>query len=138
MTLGGLSINSDLDGPAVLSVNRSVDMTGGTIDAMFVTVGFAGSITPRLVVYDRIEDSKNPNYYWDLTTNTANMFDVSLRDLTDLAQLATYKEDATDTDVGRIFSAVSVNNNATAADYMNAITEIQSRVRAKYRLLNLE
>lgn len=138
MTLGGLSINSDLDGPALLNVNRSVDMTGGTIDAMFVTVGFAGSITPRLVVYDRIEDSNNPAYFWDLNASVANMFDISLQNLTDLAQLAVAYENASNTESGKIFGAVAANNNATVSDYMNAISEIQARVRAKYRLLNLE
>lgn len=138
MTLGGLSINSDLDGPALLNVNRSVDMTGGTIDAMFVTVGFAGSITPRLVVYDRIEDSNNPAYFWDLNASVANMFDITLQNLTDLAQLAVACENASNTESGKIFGAVAANNNATVSDYMNAISEIQARVRAKYRLLNLE
>lgn len=138
MTLGGLSINSDLDGPALLNVNRSVDMTGGTIDAMFVTVGFAGSITPRLVVYDRIEDSNNPAYFWDLNASVANMFDITLQNLTDLAQLAVAYENASNTESGKIFGAVAANNNATVSDYMNAISEIQARVRAKYRLLNLE
>ena len=113
-------------------------MTGGTIDAMFVTVGFAGSITPRLVVYDRIEDSNNPAYFWDLNASVANMFDITLQNLTDLAQLAVAYENASNTESGKIFGAVAANNNATVSDYMNAISEIQARVRAKYRLLNLE
>ncbi len=138
MTLGGLSIYADEDGPAVLSINKSLDMTGGTIDAMFVTVGFAGSITPRLVVYDRIEDSVNPNYYWDVTYGVANLKDLSLQDLNRMAPMAVYEENSTTTEAGRIFSSVSSNKNATASDYMNAINEIQKAVRAKYRRLNLE
>ena len=90
MTLGGLSISADYDGPSVLNVNKTVDMTGGNIDAMFVTVGFAGSITPRLVVYDRIEDSTNPNYYWDAEYGVANLADVSLQELNRMAPLAVY------------------------------------------------
>ena len=138
MTLGGLSINSSLTGPSVLDINKSLDMTGGTIDAMFVTVGFAGSITPRLEISDRIEDSTNSAYFWDLNTRTANFFDISLRQLTGMAESALYDEDASDTDSGRIFGAVVANKNATVSDYMNAITEIQKSVRAKYRKLNLE
>ena len=138
MTLGGLSISTDYDGPSVLNVNKTVDMTGGNIDAMFVTVGFAGSITPRLVVYDRIEDSTNPNYYWDVEYGVANLADVTLQELNRMAPLAVYAENATSTDSGRIFNAVVTNKNATASDYMNAINQIQNAVSAKYRQLNLE
>lgn len=138
MTLGGLSVSSDLDGPAILTVNKSIDMTGGNIDAMYVTVGFAGSITPRLVVYDRIEDSTNSNYFWDLNYGIANMSDVSLQELNRMATDIAYIEPAGDTETGRIFNAVSANKNATASDYMNAITEMQNTVRKKYQRLNLE
>lgn len=138
MTLGGLSIYADEDGPALLSINKTLDMTGGTIDAMFVTVGFAGSITPRLEVYDRIEDSINPNYYWDVAYGVANLNDISLQDLNRMASMAVYSESGADTETNKIFSSVASNNNATASDYMNAINEIQKVVGAKYRLLNLE
>lgn len=138
MTLGGLSIYAEEDGPAVLNINKSLDMTAGTIDAMFVTVGFAGSITPRLVVYDRIEDSINPDYYWDASYGVANLKDVTLQELNRMAPMAVYEENSTDTETGRIFNSVVSNKNATASDYMNAINEIQKAVRAKYRQLNLE
>lgn len=137
MTLGGLSINSD-EGPAVLNVNRTLDMTSGIIDAMFVTVGFAGSITPRLEVYDRIEDSKNPNFYWDASVGIGSFMDVSLQELNRMAQMVVHDESDTDTDTWRIFSGVASNKNATASDYMNAINEIQNNVRLKYSQLNLE
>ena len=113
-------------------------MTGGHIDAMYVTVGFAGSIAPRLVVRDRIEDSTNPNYFWDVDYGVANLVDVTLQELHAMAMDMVYSENAPDTDAGRIFNAVVSNKNATASDYMNAITEIQNAVRAKYRRLNLE
>ncbi len=137
MTLGGLSTYSD-DGPVVLNINKSLDMTGGNIDAMFVTVGFAGSITPRLEVHDRIEDSVNPDYYWDASYGVANFMDVSLQELSRMAQTVVYEEDDTDTDTWRIFNAVATNKNATASDYMNAINEIQNAVGLKYHQLNLE
>ena len=39
---------------------------------------------------------------------------------------------------GRVFSSVASNRNATVSDYLNAIAEIQAKVRAKYSLLKLE
>lgn len=137
MTLGGLSIYTDEE-PAILKVNKSIDMTSGRIDAMYVTVGFTGSITPRLVVNYRIEDSINPNYFWDASYGIANMKDIIFEDLNRMAELAVYSENGDDTDSGKIFSSVSSNENATVSDYMNAIQEIQNKVRSKYRLLNLE
>lgn len=137
MTLPSLSIYSD-EGPAVLNINKSLDMNAGNIDSMFVTVGFAGSITPRLVVYDRIEDSINSNFYWDAANGVASFMDVSLQDLGRMAQMAVYEERNTNTETERIFKAVVTNKNATASDYMNAINEIQRTVRTKYSRLNLE
>ena len=138
MTLGGLSIYDDGSGPAVLDVNKTIDMTGGNIDAMFVTVGFAGSITPRLVVYNEIKDSVNPDYFWDVNMGVGHFFDITLQELNRMAPIALELGDGADTDSGRLFGAVATNGNATVSDYMNAINEIATRVRAKYRMLNLE
>ncbi len=137
LTLSGLSI-SDTDTVSVLDINNALDMTYGRIDAMYVTVSFAGSITPRLNVRERIEDSRQPEYYWDMSSKTANFVDLTLVELNRMATYATYAEGDANTASGQIFSAVSANKNATVADYMTAINEIQARVRAKYRLLNLE
>lgn len=137
MTLGGLTIDSDKD-VVRLKINQSLDMTTGRIDAMFVTVGFAGSITPRLYVRQRIEDSSNSEFFWDAESRVANLFDVIFFDLRDMAHVALSKFGVSNTDTSRIFGAVAANKNATAADYMKAITEIQNKVRQKYRLLNLE
>lgn len=137
MTLGGLSTYTDED-PTILRVNKSIDMTSGRIDAMYVTVGFTGSITPRLVVNYRIEDSTNPSYFWDASYGTANMKDIIFEDLNRMAELAVYSENDNKTETGKIFSSVAANENATVSDYMIAIQEIQNKVRAKYRLLNLE
>ena len=136
LTLSGLSIEADHD-LALLKINQSLDMTSGRIEAVFVSVGFAGSMTPRLVVYDRIEDSTNPQYYWDVKSKTARFSDASFVELNRMATLATYYEGDNSTSAGQIFGAVSANKNATVSDYMNAISEIQKRVSAKYRLLNL-
>ena len=136
LTLSGLSIEAD-DDLALLKINQSLDMTSGRIEAVFVSVGFAGSMTPRLVVYDRIEDSTNPQYYWNVKSKTARFSDASFVELNRMATLATFYEGDNSTSAGQIFGAVSANKNATVSDYMNAISEIQKRVSAKYRLLNL-
>lgn len=137
LTLAGLSIDSDV-AAATLRINKSIDMTEGRIDAVQVSVGFAGSITPRLSVRDRIEDSINPNYYWDAYAGVGNFMDLTLAELGRLAQLAVYVENDKSTTATQIFGAVAANKNATASDYMNAIVEIQKKVSEKYRRLNLE
>ena len=76
LTLSGLSVDSEI-GLATLKINQALDMTSGRIDAMFVTVGFAGSMTPRLVVYDRIEDSSKSGYFWDVKSKTAHFADAT-------------------------------------------------------------
>lgn len=137
LTLGDISVSSS-DDFALLKINRSLDMTSGRIDAMFVSVGFAGSMTPRLVVYDRIEDSINSEYYWDVGSKSANLSDATFVELNRMAALATRYDGDSATYSGQIFGGVAANQNATVADYMNAITEIQKRVRAKYHQLNLQ
>lgn len=137
LTLGGLSISTE-DDFSFLKINQSLDMTAGRISAMFVTVGFTGSMTPRLAVSKKIADSQQSDYYWDLSNKVANFADASFVELNRMASLATYHYGDSATESGSIFAAVSANKNATVADYMNAISEIQTRVRAKYRQLNLE
>ncbi|MBP3397416.1 MAG: hypothetical protein J6K82_00620 [Alphaproteobacteria bacterium] len=137
MTLGGLSVDAP-DDFALLRMNRSLDMTSGRIDAIYVTVGYTGSITPHLDVARRIEDSTNSEYYWDVSSKTANFSDASFVELGRMATLASIAEGDMSTSSGQIFAAVSSNKNATVADYMNAIHKIQERVRAKYRNLQLQ
>lgn len=141
LRLAGLSVNTtdenDRTVPSLLKINQTLDMTRGRIDAMFVTVGFDGSITPRLIVRDRIEDSSNPSYFWDASAGVANFVDIMLSDLGRMASLAiSENRGANTTQVA--FSAVVANKNATASDYMNAIEKIAETVRAKYRMLKLE
>ena len=136
LNLSGLSINSD-SRSAVLDVNQSLDMTGGRITAIYTTVSFSGSITPRLVVHDKILDSVNPDYFWNVKDKVANLHDIYMPELSRMATLIAHKEASKSTVAGRVFSSVSSNQNATVADYMNAILEIQASVRAKYSLLKL-
>jgi hypothetical protein len=135
--LSGLSINTE-DGIATLKINQSMDMTSGHIEAMFVSVGFTGSVTPRLIVYNRIEDSINPSYYWDVESKTANFLDASFVELNRMATLAHISERDKKTYSSKIFGSVSANKNATVADFMNAISQIQNNVRAKYQNLQLQ
>lgn len=137
LTLSGLSVQAN-DDLATLKINQALDMTSGRISAMFVTVGFAGSMTPRLVVYNKIADSVNPQYFWDASSGIANFSDATFVELNRMATLAHKKYGDTKTVAGQTFGNVSANKNATVADFMNAIHEIQTRVRGKYRLLNLE
>lgn len=137
LTLSGISVSAE-DDFATLKINQSLDMTSGYVSAMFVTVGFTGSITPKLTVTSRIEDSSDSGYFWDITGRVANFNDATFAELNRMAPLAVKIADGADTTASKIFKAVSANKNATVADYMNAINEIQESVRAKYRLLNLE
>ncbi len=136
LTLSGLNIEAE-DDLAILKINQALDMVSGRIEAIYVTVGFTGSITPRLVVYDRIEDATNPNYFWDAESGTANLMDATFVELNRMATLATLFEGDKSTYAGQIFGAVSANKNATVSDYMNALIQIQSRVQAKYQMLKL-
>ena len=136
LTLSGLSVETE-DIP-MLKVNQALDMTSGRIEAMFVTVGFTGSITPRLVVSEKIADSVNPDYYWDVKSGVANFMDASFVELNRMAALAVRRYGDKSTVSTQVFGGVSANQNATVSDFMNALHEIQTRVRGKYRLLNLE
>ncbi|MBR5625401.1 MAG: hypothetical protein IKW67_01295 [Alphaproteobacteria bacterium] len=137
LTLGGMSINAENE-IATLNINQALDMTAGRIEAMFVTVGFTGSITPRLVVRNKIVDSVNSNYFWDMDEQIANFSDASFVELNRMATLATIREGDSNTKSGQIFGSVSTNKNATVADFMNALNEIETMVRAKYQNLHLQ
>ena len=136
LSLSGLSVNESIK-TAILNVNQRLDMTNGRINAMYTTVNFSGSITPRLVVSEKIIDSINAEYYWDVKNKKANLYDISFAELDRMATLVVQKEGDKSTISGRTFSSVVSNKNATVADYMNAILEIQAKVREKYSLLKL-
>lgn len=137
LTLGGLSVDSS-NQVTSLKINQSLDMTSGRINAIFVGIGFTGSITPRLVVYNRIEDSTKSGYFWDVQSSTAHFADASFVELNRMATLVSIAEGDKSTFSGQIFGTVATNKNATVADFMNAITQIQQRVRAKYQNLQLQ
>ena len=95
-------------------------------------------MTPRLNVYQRLEDSSNSNYYWDVSDGVARFSDAIFIELNRMAILATKYNSDKSTHSGQIFGAVSANKNATVSEYMNAINEIQERIRAKYSRLQLQ
>ncbi len=138
LTLPGVSINTLDNKPAILHVNETIDMILGRINAMMVTVGFSGSVTPKLVIHNKISDSVNSDYFWDVDNGVANFNDAILAELNRMAPLVLKMEQITGTNSTQLFSTVASNSNATFADFTNIIAQIQTRVRAKYRLLNLE
>lgn len=136
LTLSGLSVPSG--SLSTIRIGGSLDMTEGRISAMFVTIGFTGSITPRIGIKEKVADSVNPNYYWDVSARIANLGDINSPTLSDMATRILRRESVSGSATTQIFSSVVSNKNATMGDYMNAINEIQKKVRGKYQLLNLE
>ncbi|MBP5485275.1 MAG: hypothetical protein J6Y07_01025 [Alphaproteobacteria bacterium] len=136
LTLSGFSVPSD--SLATIRIGGALDMTEGRISAMFVTVGFTGSITPRLGVKEKIVDSVNPNYYWNVNSGVASLGDINSPVLSDMATKILRRESVSGSTVTNIFNTVVSNKNATVGDFMKAINEIQQVVRGKYQMLNLE
>jgi hypothetical protein len=138
LNLSGLSIGGSKK-PAILKVNQTVDITRGRITARVATVGFAGSVAPKIVVSERIEDSSNPSYYWNLKSGAAELSDVSVAGLGQMMKdIVRAESKRPKTSSESIISQVSANSNATLSDYIRAIVEIQNRVTEKYNRLNLE
>ncbi len=136
LTLGGLSTPSGEI--STLRSSGTLDMTEGRINALYVSVGFTGSLTSRLVVKEKIVDSTNSNYYWNVQNNVANLVDIISPTLSDMAPKILKRESVSGSSSTRVFNSVASNKNATMADFMNAINEIQQIVRGKYHMLNLE
>jgi hypothetical protein len=143
LSLSGLSVSTaagTYGNAAILKVTQTIDMVGGHVSAMIATVGFTGSITPKLNIKNKLEDSVDSSYFWTVSDGSAaaRLSDISMPELNRMATLAVSKEKGGGTISGQVFGAAATNKNATAADFMNAIDDIQKRVRAKYRQLNLE
>ena len=138
LTLPTLSITNSENKPVILTINGSVNMRYGSIRAIQTTVGYAGSITPRLTVSSKITDPTNPNYYWDAGAGVANFSDLYLGDLNRMVGYLGESEFDQSTVAGRRFKIVASNPNATVTDYANALNEIATAVRAKYSLLKLQ
>ena len=138
LTLPGLSIDNPDKHAVFLTVNGSVRMRYGSINALHVTVGYAGSITPRLIVSNSISDPSNTHYYWDASKSDASFADLYLGDLNRMISYLAKSEFDSTTVAGRKFGAVASNANATVSDYLNALAGIAAEIRAKYSLLKLQ
>jgi len=138
LTLPSLSINNTEGKPVILTVNGSVKMTYGSVNATHVTVGYAGSITPKLIVANKISDPSNPGYYWDASSSSASFSDLYLGDLNRMISFLSKSEFDSTTVAGRRIGAIAANANATVADYQNALNSVAAEIRAKYRLLKLQ
>ena len=137
LSLSGLNI-SGTEKPAVLKVNQTIDMVRGRVTARSVTVGYAGTIAPRLSVTERIDDSGNPGYYWDLKAEVGVLQDASFAVLNRMMKDAVKSESrASKTATEDIMGKVSANSNATVSDFVRALNDIQNRVREKYNGLNM-
>lgn len=138
LTLPTISIDNPKNEPVILTVNGSVKMRYGSIHAMRITVGYTGSITPRLNVGNKLSDPSNPQYYWDAENSAASFADLYLADLNRMVGfLSKFDFDSTTTS-GQTFVVVANNANATVSDYLNALSSIAAKVRAKYSLLKLQ
>ena len=138
LTLNGFSVNSSSDKDSILKIIGDMDLVLGHINADYVTVGYTGSVTPQLYVSEKIQDAKDSSYYWDIKNKKARFADVYFPELSRLASGVIAKEAKAGTFSTTLFGSVASNANATVGDYLNALHDIQTRVREKYQMLNLE
>ena len=130
--LSGFSASSSAGAPAILTISGSLDMVKGHVRAMDTFVGFSGSVAPKLVVTNRIEDSANPDFYWDLSGGRAVLGDIHLSALAQIMHLAYSREKTGRTETERLMGGVILNSNATLSDYMRALDQVKKTVAAKY------
>ena len=119
----------------IMSISRSLDMTKGHITAVDTFVGFSGSVTPKLVISNRIEDSSKSEFYWNISDTTANMVDLQLMALPKMIKNVYNAEKTGKTETEQIMGAVILNSNATVSDFMNALDAATNRVSEKYNAI---
>lgn len=138
LTLSGFSVSSTSDKPSSLKIIGDMDLVLGHIRAAYVSVGYTGSVTPYLNVTDKIQDPKDSGFYWDIKSKKARFSDINSPELSRLASYVFAYESRAGTNATTVFGGVTANANATMADYINAINDMQTQIRAKYELLNLK
>ena len=138
LTLSGFSVSSTSNKAPTLRVIGDMDLVLGRITADYVSVGYTGSVTPRLNITDKIQDSKDSSFYWDIKNQKARFADAIFPELSRMASRIITTESKNGTNATTLFGGVVANTNATVGDYLNTINEIQIKVREKYHLLNLE
>jgi len=137
LTLSGFSISSTSGKSSLLKIIGDMDLVLGRISAAYVSVGYTGSVTPQLTITDKIQDSKDSSFYWDIKNKKARFVDINCPELSRMASIIIAMESNSGTIATSVFGGVSANANATVADYINAINNMQSQIREKYELLNL-
>ncbi len=138
LTLNGFSVSSSSNKDTVLKVIGDMDLMLGRVSATYVTVGYTGSVTPQLYVSDKIQDAKDSSFYWDIKDRKARFADAVFPELSRLATSVVSLESKSGTISTLVFAGIAANTNATVGDYLNALHDIQTRVRQKYHMLNLE
>ena len=137
LTLSGFSVTSESGKSSLLKIIGDMDLVLGRVNATYVSVGYTGSVTPQLTITDKIQDSKDSSFYWDIKNKKARFVDLNCPELSRMASIIIAMESNSGTVATSVFSGVSANANATVADYINAINNMQTQIRAKYELLNL-
>lgn len=137
LTLSGFSISNNTDKPSSLKVIGDMDLILGRVIATYVSVGYTGSVTPQLRITDKIQDSKDSSFYWDIKNKKARFVDIKSPELARMASIIIAMESKSDSVATSVFKGVAANANATVADYINAINNMQTQIRAKYEMLNL-
>jgi len=130
--LSGFTVARSENAPSTMSISGSLDMTLGHIRAIETQIGFSGSVAPRLQVTNRIEDSANPSFYWDVSGGRAELGDLYLTNLSQIMRSAFTRERTGKTETERLMSNVAHNINATVSDYMRALENVRRTVEAKY------
>ena len=138
LTLSGFTVESTSGKSSTLKVIGDMDLILGRITATYVSVGYTGSVTPKLNITDKIQDPKDSSYYWDIRNKKARFVDVNFPELSRMASAIIRQESRSDTVATTIFGAIAANTNATVGDYINAINNMQTQIRAKYEMLNLK
>ncbi|MDR0803689.1 MAG: type II secretion system GspH family protein [Rickettsiales bacterium] len=137
LNLSGLYFNDGVRAPQI-TVRQNLDMLGGKITADIANVGFSGTLTPRIYISTWLQDSQDSSYYWDVKNSIAVFSDMRLNLLRDLSRFAVSGESGNDSEVYNIMRALSVNANATVADYINGLRQMQRIVEIKFEQLNLK
>lgn len=138
LTLSGFSVSNTSGKGSALKIIGDMDLILGHVTATYVSVGYTGSVTPRLNITDKIQDPKDSSFYWDVKGAKARFADINSPELSRMASIIVATESVNGTVATNIFSGVAANANATVADYINAINNMQTQIRAKYELLNLK
>ena len=137
LTLSGFSVSNTSGKPSSLKIIGDMDLIMGRVSAAYVSVGYTGSVTPQLNITDKILDSKDSSFYWDIKNKKARFVDINSPELSRMASFVIAMESNPGTIATTVFGGVAANANATVADYINAVNNMQTQIRAKYEMLNL-